>query len=560
MNAKPSWYNEERVKQSGSVILKAWNDGRIAERDRAKQVDGKRMYAAANTGRLNGDWSALNTSADSEIVTSLRLLRARSRELVRDNEYASNAVRIVQNNVIGCGIGLQATVMNASGKLQDSINTAIENAWIDWTDRKICHTGGLLGFADIERMVVGQLVEAGEVLIRKIKRPFGDSKIPFSLEIIEADRLMDQYQSGKAPNGNAIRMGVEVDEWGRPVAYWLYPNHPGDYQFSSFQPSKFIRVPADEMIHIYIMDRVPQTRGVPWFHATLKRLNNMAGYEEAEIVAARASANIVGFVKSPDSAPGDEVDYGQRTIDSEPGTFKQLLPGEDFIGFNPSRPNSQLEPFMRYMLRSCAAGIGVSYESLSRDYSQSNYSSSRLALMDDRDLWRVLQGFVIRNFRNEVHRDWLDAAVLCGELSFPDFYSNRKKYASVRFKPRGWNWIDPTKEVTAYRLAVRAGFMTVSDVIANTGGGVDAEDVFKARRQELDMMAENELIFDTDPAQVNDKGQAQPNAAPQENEDAPADPIVAPAVGESGDSDNANDNNGADGSGTGSDSNSNQGE
>lgn len=517
-----TWYNEERVKQPGSVILKAFVAGREAERARAKKSEGQRSYAGAGVGRLTGDWSALNTSADSEIVTSLRLLRARSRELVRDNEYASNAVRIVQNNVIGTGIGMQAQVVNARGKLQDSTNDEIEAAWATWSERKICHTAGLLGFADIERLVIGQLVEAGEVLVRKIKRPFGGSKIPFALEIIEADRLMDQFQTARAPNGNSIRMGVEVDEWSRPVAYWLYPHHPGDYQFASFQPSKFLRVPAEEIIHLYVMDRMPQTRGVPWFHATLKRLNNMGGYEEAEIVAARASANIVGFVKSPDASPGDDVQAGQRIIDSEPGTFKQLLPGEDFVGFNPSRPNSQMEPFMRFMLRSVAAGIGVSYESLSRDYSQSNYSSSRLALLDDRDLWRVIQGFVIRNFRNEIHRDWLEAAVLCGELAFPDFYSNRKKYEAVRFKPRGWSWIDPTKEVNAYRMAVRAGFMTVSDVIGATGGGVDAEDVFKSRRQELDLMAEMDLVFDTDPAQVNDKGQAQPTAPAQESVDEPA--------------------------------------
>lgn len=512
------WYNEERVRQPGSVILKAFVAGREAERARTKQTAGKRAYAGAAYNRLNSDWSAMNTSGDSEILTSLRPLRARSRQLIRDNEYASNAVRIIQNNVVGTGIGMQAQVVNARGKLQDNINDAIETAWANWSDRKICHTAGLLGFADIERLAVGQLVEAGEVLIRKIKRPFGKSKIPLALEIIEADRLMDNQQGVLAPGGNSIRMGVEVDEWGRPVAYWLHPNHPGDFQFAVFQATQFVRVPADEIIHLYIVDRYPQTRGVPWFHATLKRLNNMGGYEEAEIVAARASANIVGFIKSPEAAAGDDVQNGQRLIDSEPGTFKSLLPGEDFVGFNPSRPNSQMEPFMRFMLRSVAAGIGVSYESLSRDYSQSNYSSSRLALLDDRDLWRVLQGFVARNFRAEIHRDWLEAAVLSGVLAFPDFYSNRSKYEAVRFKPRGWNWIDPTKEVTAYRLAVRAGFMTVSDVIGMTGGGADAEDIFKARRQELDMMSDLNLIFDTDPAQVTDKGQAQPLAPAQEGD------------------------------------------
>lgn len=520
-----SWYNEERVAVKGSVLLARWNaDRQVAKRKAAAATNPMRMYGGAAVNRLTSDWSALNTSADSEILTSLRLLRARSREMVRDNAHARNAVRIVQNNVVGTGIGLQAQVVNARGKLVDSINNQIEDAWTRWSDRKTCHTAGLLGLPDILRLVMGQLVEAGEVLIRKVHQPFGGSKIPFALEVLEADRLMDTWQTAQAPNGNTIRMGVEIDAWGRPVAYWLYPTHPGDYQFRTFVPSKFIRVPAEEMIHLYIVERWPQTRGVPWFHAVLRRINDMKGYSDAEIVAARASANIVGFIKAPEPQAGDDIVNQQRVIDSEPGTFKQLLPGEDFVGFNPSRPNAALEPFMRFMLREMAAGVGTSYESLSRDYSQSNYSSSRLALLDDRDLWRVLQGWLIRNCLAEIHREWLQAAVLAGEVKVADYYLNQAKYEKVRFKPRGWTWIDPTREVQAFKTAVRCGFMTVADVIAQTGGGQDAEDVFKSRRQELDMMADNDLVFDTDPAQTDDKGKGQAVQPAQEGDGAAAQP------------------------------------
>jgi lambda family phage portal protein len=501
-----SWYNEERVGVKGSVILAKWNAGRDAARKRPSRVEGQRMYAAAAYNRLTSDWSALNTSADSEIVTSLRLLRARSREMVRDNAHAKNAVRIVQNNVVGVGIGFQSQVVNARGKLNAPVNDQIEKAWSAWCEKKTCHTAGLLGLPDMLRVAMGQIVEAGEVILRKVRQPFGGGTIPFALEVIEADRLMDQFQTAQAPNGNAIRMGVEVDQWGRPVAYWFYPTHPGDYQFRSFEASKFLRIPADEIIHLYIIDRWPQTRGVPWFHSVLKRINDMKGYSEAEIVAARASANIVGFIKSEAGVMPDDTQNGQRIIDAEPGTFKQLLPGEDFTGFNPSRPNAALEPFMRYMLREMAAGVGTSYESLSRDYSQSNYSSSRLALLDDRDLWRVIQGWLIRNCLVDIQREWLAAAVLAGKVTALDYFSSPEKYQRSRWKPRGWSWIDPTKEVSAYRMAVRAGFMTVADVISQTNGGSDAEDVFKARRQELDMMEDHDLTFDTDPAKVDITG------------------------------------------------------
>lgn len=509
------FYNEQRVSQPGSVVLREWNAQRSAQKALlAKATTGKRAYAGAAINRLSGDWTALNTSADSEIITSLRTLRARSRELLRDNEYAKAAVRIIKNNVIGTGVGMQAQVKTAGGSLLTKVNDGIEDGWEDWCDKDTCDPAGKLAFADMERLIIGSLVENGEVLIRKVRQPFGLGRVPYALELLESDRLIDQWSVARAENGNMIRMGVEQNTWGRPVAYWLYPHHPGDYQFSTFVASALIRVPADEIIHLYIPERIGQTRGVPWFHATLKRLRNMQGYEEAEIVAARASASIVGIIQTVEGVvpDADDLTGGRKeapTLSMEPGTFQQLEPGETFTGFNPSRPNTGMDPFMRYMLRAFSTGIGVSYASVSSDYSQSNYSSSRLALLDDRDLWRVLQGWFIRNFRQGVHRDWMQAAVLAGELSFPDYYTKPKKYWQVRFKPRGWSWIDPTKEVAAYKAAVRGGFMSVSDVISMTSEHADAEDVFKDRRRELDMMAELELVFDTDPAQTDLKGAVQ---------------------------------------------------
>jgi len=163
---------------------------------------------------------------------------------------------------------------------------------------------------------------------------------------------------------------------------------------------------------------------------------------------------------------------------------------------------------MRLLLREIAAGTGTSYESLSRDYSQSNYSSSRLALLDDRDLWRVIQLWFIRNFRTSIHREWMQQAILSKALktiSTEQFATDTQKFTAVRFKPRGWTWIDPEKEVKAYKEAIMGGFTTTGEVIALTGGGKDIEDVLDDRRHELDMMAEKKLIFDTDPSLVGMK-------------------------------------------------------
>jgi lambda family phage portal protein len=477
-----------------------------------------RMYAGAKQSRLTAGWSQTNSSADSELVSSLTTLRSRSRALVRDAAFAKRAKVIVQNNVVGSGIGMQAQVRTSRGDLSKRVNDAIESTWNTWARADNCHTGGIMHFADLERAALGQVFEAGEVLIRKHYGRFGNSSVPLALELIEAERLADEYHvPGPTAEGAAVRMGVETDKFHRPIAYWLRDGHPGEGRWVDGTSQRLERVPAEQIIHLRIVDRWPQTRGEPWMHAALRKLNDLDGYSEAEIIAARAAASYMGFIESPEEY-GHETENGGREVTLEPGIVERLSTGEKFTGFAPNRPNSGADPFLRYMLREIAAGIGVSYESLSRDYSQSNYSSSRLALIDDRDLWRMLQLWFIRSLREPLHREWMQMAVLSratGVIGIEEYSNDPTKFEAVRFKPRGWSWIDPTKEVEAYKQAVRCGFTTVSDVIALTGAGRDIEDVLDERRTELDLMEEQELTFDTDPQADPAPGAATAPPAPE---------------------------------------------
>ena len=469
-----------------------------------KQSIAKRMYAAAKMTRVSA-WGQSNTSADSELNTSLRNLRTKSRALVRDASYAKRAKVIIVNNVVGMGIGVQAQVATSRGQLNQLINDDIEKAWQDWSNAKSCHTGGSLHFGDLERMAMGQVFEAGEVFIRKHYRTFDSSAIiPFTLEIIEAERICDEYQPGALSPMNNVKMGIETDKYGKPVAYWIRELHPGELRHSMSATDRVERVSADQIIHLRVIDRWPQTRGEPWLHTAAAKLNDMDGYSEAEIVAARGAANYLGVTETdPMALEGlsNEQADGSQVQEIEPGINMKLLPGEKFNFIAPNRPNPNMDPFMRLMLREVAAGVGTSYESISRDYSQSNYSSSRLALIDDRDLWRTLQQWFIRNFREPIRREWLQQAVLSRaikKISIDEYANAPEKFQAVRFKPRGWSWVDPTKEVDAYKKAIRAGFMTVGEVISLTGGGRDLEDVLRERKQELEMMANMGLKFDTE--------------------------------------------------------------
>lgn len=493
----------------------------IAPAKRAGQKTGMRMYAMGRPGRTTAGWGTSTSSEDSELQTSLRMSRNRARALIRDAAYAKRAKVIVQNNVIGSGIGLQAKVKTSRDEFNTRINDDIEAAWKHWSKRQHCHMGKALAFADLERLCMGQVFDAGEIFIRKHFTALPGSRVPLALEVIEPERIADEFTPSPGDPRNTVRLGVEVDPYGAAVAYFVRVLHPGDYGLQPLTQDRVERVPAEQMIHLRSIDRWPQTRAIPWMHAAARKLNDMDGLTEAEVTAARGSACYMGFIEppadnSPSSFENEPQADGSVQEELEPAILHKLNPGEKFTGYAPTRPNTQLDPFMRMMLREVAAGVGCSYESLSRDYSQSNYSSSRLALLDDRDLWKVLQGWWIRAFREELHQVWLQQAVLAGaisSISIIEYANNLEKFEACCFKPRGWGWVDPTKEVAAYKEAVRCGFTTVSDVVSQTGNGRDFYEILEEREQELEFMEEKGLVFDTDPS-------VQANGAPMANQDA----------------------------------------
>lgn len=465
-----------------------------------------RNYFAGNDSRFTSGWNSGPQSSDSILYSQIAKIRGRSRDLIRNAPYAANARRIVVNNVIGSGIGLQGAVTKPRGALWEEVNSSIEAQWEKWTYAKSCHTGGILCFGDLERLLMSEVFTAGEAFVRLHLDRFGSSKVPLALEYIEPERAAEEFQV-TYPGTQRIRLGIEVDEFGRPQAYYFHRQHPGDHRLDLMQRDEILRVPSDAIIHLYICTRWPQHRGEPWMHATARRLYDMDGYSEAEIIAARVSAAHMGFLKTAGDGFSTDVVGSQQQLTLAPGIIEKIGLEDEFISHTPNRPNTALDPFMRYMLREVAAGVGISYESLSKDYSQATYSSARQALLEDRDNWKSLQSWFIRAFRYPLHEIWMRQAVLSGaipEIPLDQFMSNPDKFTAVKFKPRGWGWVDPTKEVEAYKEAIRGGLTTLTDVIAQTANGQDIEDIIETRARELDMLHEKGIETDTEPLEAKE--------------------------------------------------------
>jgi lambda family phage portal protein len=462
----------------------------------------RRNYAAAARGRLFADFVGSNRSADSEIRWALDELRNRSRDLERNNEYFRRYLQLLRTNVVGNnGFRLQVKAVNTDGSPDIVGSQIIENAWREFARLGGPTVDGKMSLIDLENHVISAMARDGEVFLRIVRnRTFRHN---IAVQIIEPDRV-DEEMNERYINGNDVRMGVELDEYRRPVAYHILMNHPGDYDYTTLaKGTKRVRVPAAEIMHIYRQERAGQTRGVPWSTAAITALKMLHGYREAELVAARTAASKMGFFTSPAGddfmADGYEGENGTGApiYDAEAGTFHQLPAGVDFVPFDPSHPTSAFADFEKSILRGIAGGLGVSYTSLANDLEGTSYSSIRQGALEERDFYRTLHTFMIDHFLDPLYRVWLDTVVDQALTPITGMGKYEKFSANFSFRPRGFQWVDPLKEINAAVVGLNNGILSHSDIAANYGR--DADETFAQIQRDKESAAQYGLDMAYEP-------------------------------------------------------------
>ena len=429
----------------------------------------KRAYAAANPSRLFNDFKASERSADSELSPVLKVIRSRSRDLVRNNQYAKRYINLLKTNIVGGkGFGLQVKALDTAGNLDEAGNSAVEQAFAQWGKLGNPTVDGRLSWIDAQKLCLETLARDGEVFV--VKHRGGSFKDSFAIEFIESDQV-DETKNEKLSNGNEIRMGIELNKFKKPIAYHFMTYHPGDYDFTTMTVAKkSIRIPAERVLHIFMPLRSGQTRGEPWMSPAMAGLKQLGAYIEAALVAARVGASKMGFFTSPagDGFVADDLDGQVPIMDAEPGSFHQLPAGVEFSSFDPSNPSNEFESFHKSVLKSVASALGVSYTSLSNDLEATSYSSIRQGALEERDFYRDIQQFMIQHFVQPVFESWLESAM---EMSSFGINTNRyEKFASAaEFRGKGWSWIDPLKEMNASVLGLKNGILSIQDVASQYG-------------------------------------------------------------------------------------------
>ncbi len=482
----------------------------------------RRGYEGAAFNRLTADMSHLSTAtADSEIRHDIVSLRIRARHLERESDYVSRFLTVVPNNVLqdDVGMSLQMKVMRAPEyDVADVVaNRKIERAWSEWREKENCTENQEDSFYDVLNLSVRAAMRDGGILIRKVIDP-DVNDFGFALSMIEID-LLDVNMNEVARNGNRIVMGVEKDKRGRVVAYHLLKRHPGDLLFG--QTAYRDRIPASEIIHYFVKERVTQCVGVPWFVSSMLRLQHLKEYEQAELVASREAAVKGGYFTSD----GDSQYAGEEELDAEgkptgnvianteSGSKDELPKGMGFTPYDPQHPTSQYGDFVKNALFGICAGMKVSYATLTGDLSNANYSSMRTGKLDEQEGYKKIQCHVIKHLCSDIFKAWLEVAMTKGKINLP--MSKFKDFNKPKFTGRRWPWVDPRVDVQAAIAEIEGGLNTRTQVMEEQGR--DLEEVFQVLDNEKVLAEKHGLVF-TNPnsggGQTQDKEKSEDDAKP----------------------------------------------
>jgi len=428
------------------------------------------------------DWLATMKTADEEIKYSLKILQGRSRNLAMNNDYAKKYIKMCVANIVGPnGVVFQNKSRNERGTLDIPANLRIEEHFLEWGKKGSCTADGKLSWIDIQRLIIETVAKDGEVFINLVRNQ-EINKYGLSLQLIESEYIDTQYNKD-LENNKKIRLGIEFDKWNKPQAYYIT---------KKANTMQYVRIPAENIIHLYICERPNQSRGVPWMHTAMTRLHRLGGYEEAALMKARIAACEALFItQSEESAFGSSVENEDKIIDLEPGLIQKLAPGQNIVDWNPQYPTGEFDPFMKRLLKGIASGLNISYNSLASDLESVSYSSIRSGSIEERDSWRILQNWFTINFCQIIFEKWLESALILNAIGLP--FSKFKKFNAPRWYVRGWQWVDPLKDAKANIDSIDSGLKTRSQVIAEQG--YDVEDVFEELQHEKELAEQYGLEF-----------------------------------------------------------------
>ena len=479
--------------------------------------------SARRNGAFTGNWRPGLRSADADWLNDRDEVIARSRDVGRNEGVGASASMRVVNSAVGFRWDFTSKpngrALGITYEAARDLGQQIDAQWEQFAY-------GIHFQADAERtLTFGQLLRLSAAHIFNDGEMLGliewaedePTRFKTRLRVVDPDRLSNpngRADNSRLENGNIIAGGIEKTYAGVPIRYWIREGHPSDLGARpSMNWNSWDRYSTDDgrpqVLHAFDKLRAGQSRGVTRFVSVLKLFRSLSKYTEKTIEAAALNALFLGFVKS-NAGPsavreGFEADdlaawageredyYEENPVEVEGVRFPVLGPDDDVNMQTTARDTSGFDGFTRAILRLIAAALGVTYEELSMDFSQTNYSSARAALMIAWKETLALRGLIEQQIAWPFFAAWLEEAIDIGAVVLPDgapaFWDAVDAYVEGRWRGPGRGHIDPTKEIAAAAARIEAGISTLEDECAEYDGS-DWVEKLEQRARERDKRAD----------------------------------------------------------------------
>ena len=473
----------------------------------ARYFDRRRLERAYEAASPRDPWRPrrAGASANADHLADAAAVRAKARALVQNVPYIRAGLDALVSATIGTGI-----MPRAMGPQAPAINAL----FLEWS--AVCDADGRLDYYGLQAAAYRAMEQDGEVLLRlRPRRPTDNLPVPLQLQLLEIDWL-DSTRI-QAFGSNQVINGIEYDPLGAVAAYWLWQQHPGDVSLARGMRTQSTRVEAANIIHLYTSERPGQGRGFSRLAPVIARTRDLQLYEDAELARknletrlavlysgdAKNLANPAADGESVDAAAAAKGDLGPLPS----GGLMQLPTGSNVSVVTPQPAEGYVE-YLRYNLHLIAAGMGITYEMLTGDVKEANFSSARVRLIDFRRGVTQMQWLTLKpRLLDRIHRAFIDAAVLAGRLS-------RANYG-VDFSPPKFDYVNPEQDVKSDIAEISAGLSSLSEKLRQRG--YNPQDVFDEIKKDFDELKRLDIL---DVLLFKEKGKLPSDPAAQSNSQA----------------------------------------
>jgi len=437
------------------------------ERVRSRmQYDKVRGYDGATLTRRGDGWAVGgNKNQNQDIQRSATVLRERSIDGYKNNSNVFRAIRTIQNNVVGTGIMPTPIAKPGDKDISKLELKKIKNSWELFVES--CDFDEVFNFYGLQSLSVRNTFLQGEVFVVR-QRDAANKPVPFKLQVM-APQMVDIQKNSlilSDRQGNYVVQGVEFDSRGRKVGYWMYEYDPKNEYLIRLAP-KFVS--KEDVIHVFYKDFPEQVRGIPAGTPAMLNMRDLADYEDAAIMSAKVAASHVAFTTQP-APDGDDLDdetgegkNGNEYL--EPGLITRLAPGEEVTFNTPPTPQSYSEYVSKNQQKN-AAGYGITYEQLTGDMGNVNFSSGRMGWIEaNRQVEDWQHNMFIQQFCKPVWKWFIEGLMINGVIT-REFWAD--------WTPQGREMLDPVKETNGLILKLKSGLISWTEACKQMGYNPDA--------------------------------------------------------------------------------------